>query len=68
MAAGEELELVRDRGGGYVGLLSEIAFEALNRIMSQENVDVAIILQRNILQRVLVRGERRVQAHPGDVH
>ena len=62
MAGGKKLELVRYRGGRYVGFLAKVAFEAFDGIMCQEDVDVCIVFDPLFCKRVLVRCKGRVEA------
>ena len=67
MAGAEQLKPFRNGGGLYVGLLSEVAFKALDGIVSEEDFHLPVSGKSCASQRVSVRGQGRVEAHACDV-
>src|SRR6266705_6494151 len=67
MPRGEELEVSGNRRLADVGLLSEVAFEALDWIVGEEDVHVLSAVELLSSQRVLVRSQTGVETHTGDV-
>src|SRR6266571_4756761 len=67
MSRREQLIVSRDRGFSDVCLLSEVAFEPFDRIVSEEYVHVSLARQFLSGQRVLFRTEAGAETHAGDV-
>src|SRR2546426_9667901 len=63
----EQLKVSRDGGFSDVGLLSEVAFEAFDRIVSQEYLHVSFARQFLSGQRVLLGPESGAEAHARDI-
>src|SRR6266496_6748801 len=67
MPRGEELEVSRNRRLSDMGLLSEVAFEALDRIVGEEDVHIPSAVELLPSQRVLVWTQTGVETHTRDV-
>src|SRR5690349_17042137 len=67
MARREQLEVSGDRGFSDMCLLSEVAFEPFDWIVSQEYLHVSLMGQFLSGQWILIGTESRAETHSGDI-
>src|SRR6266571_6496273 len=67
MSGCEQLKVSRNRGFSDMCLLSEVAFEPFDRIVSEKYLHVPLVRQFLSRQRVLVWTEAGIEAHADDI-